>query len=687
MVVGLVGPLGAGKTEWVKGLAEGLGIEAKWVASPTFVIASEYPGARPLAHVDFYRLESEGELEAAGFLDLLDPGRVVAIEWADRFPGALPGDRIEVRIARGAEQPETERAIEAVAWGPIARSRPGALRTRDAKSGGSSAVALIVQKYGGTSVADVERIRHVAKRVVASVSQGHRVAVVVSAMSGETDALVALARDAGGEDPDPREYDALVSTGEQKTIALLAMAIHRLGHKARSFTGAQMGMRTDASHTRARIQSIDRARIDEVLDAGAVAVIAGFQGTDDAGNITTLGRGGSDTSAVAVAAALEADVCEIFTDVSGVFTTDPNLVPAARKLDRISFDEMLEMASLGAKVLQIRSVKLAQQYGVPLHVRSTFEEVEGTWVTREEDVMERLVVSGVTYQRNEAKIRVAGLKDQPGVSARLFTPISDAGIVVDMIVQNAGHDGSTDITFTVPRGDFKRALEMAGQHRSRDRRSQRRGRRQDREGLDRRARDEGSRRGRIEDVPHAGGGRRQHPDDRNQRDQDLGHDRGEIHGTRGACAPRGLRRERRRRAEGGVSPDRARAALVVAGLALAIAAAQRSRRATPKRVESPSRRAAGCTHGRFLFGRGAPLEGAARLAFGLPLDLNRADARALEALPGIGVGRAAAIVAARSEAPFCSVRELERVAGIGRTTVARLADRVVAHCAPAERGT
>jgi aspartate kinase len=287
------------------------------------------------------------------------------------------------------------------------------------------------------------------------------VAVVVSAMAGETDALVALAHDAAGDHPDPREYDALVSTGEQKTIALLAMAIQRLGRKARSFTGAQMGMRTDASHGRARIQSIDTERIRQVLADGAVAVIAGFQGIDDAGNVTTLGRGGSDTSAVAVAAALEADVCEIYTDVNGVYTSDPNMVPAARKLARISFDEMLEMASLGAKVLQIRSVKLAQQYGVPLHVRSTFEASEGTWVTREEDVMERLVVSGVTYQRNEAKIRVRGVKDQPGVSARLFTPISDAGIVVDMIVQNVGQDGSTDITFTVPRGDFKRALELA----------------------------------------------------------------------------------------------------------------------------------------------------------------------------------------------------------------------------------
>ena len=322
-------------------------------------------------------------------------------------------------------------------------------------------MALIVQKYGGTSVASPERIRRVAERVVATQDQGHRVAVVVSAMAGETDALVALAHEVGGEQPDPREYDALVSTGEQKTIALLAMAIQGLGRNARSFTGAQIGMRTDAAHTRARIQSIDTRRLRDVLDAGTVAVIAGFQGVDEDGSITTLGRGGSDTSAVAIAAALEADACEIYTDVRGVYTTDPNLVPAARQLSRVSYDEMLEMASLGAKVLQIRSVKFAMHYGVPLHVRSSFEQAEGTWVTREEDVMERLVVSGVTYNRNEAKIRVSGLKDQPGVSARLFTPLSSAGIVVDMIVQNLSRDGTTDITFTVQRGDYKRALELA----------------------------------------------------------------------------------------------------------------------------------------------------------------------------------------------------------------------------------
>ncbi len=324
-------------------------------------------------------------------------------------------------------------------------------------------MALIVQKYGGTSMGDVDRIRRVATRVVSAVEQGHRVAVVVSAMAGETDALAALAQEAGGEQPDPREYDVLLSTGEQKTIALLAMAVQRLGRPARSFTGAQIGMRTDAAHTRARIQSIATQRILDTLDQGTVAVIAGFQGIDDEGNLTTLGRGGSDTSAVAVAAALQADVCEIYTDVSGVYTADPNLVPGARKLDRISYEEMLEMASLGAKVLQIRSVKFAMHYDVPIHVRSTFETSEGTWVTREEDVMEGLVVSGVTYNRNEGKIRVRGLKDQPGVSARLFTPISDAGILVDMILQNVGHDGTTDITFTVPKADWKRALHLAEQ--------------------------------------------------------------------------------------------------------------------------------------------------------------------------------------------------------------------------------
>ena len=322
-------------------------------------------------------------------------------------------------------------------------------------------MALIVQKYGGTSVGSVERIRSVAQRVWETASAGNQVVVVVSAMAGETDALVALSREIAGESPDPREYDVLVSTGEQKTIALLSMAIQQIGGRARSFTGLQVGLRTDGAHSRARIRSVDAERLRETVADGTVAVVAGFQGIDDQGDVTTLGRGGSDTSAVAVAAALGADVCEILTDVPGVFTTDPNLVPAARKLDRVSYEEMLELASLGAKVLQIRAVKFAKHYQLPLHVRSSFTMEEGTWVTREEDVMERLVVSGVTYNRNEAKIRVCGVKDQPGVSARLFVGLSEAGIVVDMILQNLSRDGTTDITFTVPRSDYARSLELA----------------------------------------------------------------------------------------------------------------------------------------------------------------------------------------------------------------------------------
>ena len=322
-------------------------------------------------------------------------------------------------------------------------------------------MALVVQKFGGTSVGDPDRIRNVARRVVETARAGNRVVVCVSAMGGETDKLVALAKDLGGSEPDPREYDVLLSTGEQKTIALLSMAVQQLGQPARSFTGWQMGMRTDAAHNRARISSIDREPIEAALDRGAVAVIAGFQGIDGDGNITTLGRGGSDTSAVAVACALGADVCEIFTDVDGVYTTDPRIVPSARKLGRISFDEMLEMASLGAKVLQVRSVKFAKHYGVPIHVRSSFHGGEGTWVTREEDVMEKLVVSGVTYNRDEAKITLRAVQDQPGVAGRLFTPLSAAGIVVDMIVQNTSSDGSTDMTFTVPKGDYAQALKVA----------------------------------------------------------------------------------------------------------------------------------------------------------------------------------------------------------------------------------
>jgi aspartate kinase len=318
-------------------------------------------------------------------------------------------------------------------------------------------MALIAQKFGGTSLGDVERIRNVARRVVDTKKAGHDVAVVVSAMAGETDRLVGLAHQVS-PDPNPQEYDVLVSTGEQQTIALLAMAIQALGVPARSFTGAQVRVRTDDAHSRARIASIDTERIRAEFARGGVAVVAGFQGIDAEGDITTLGRGGSDTSAIALAAALKADVCEIYTDVDGVFTSDPNVVPTARKLDRISYDEMLELASLGAKVLQIRAVKLGKGYDVPIHVRNTFSEKEGTWVVPESEIIEKLVVSGVAYNRNEAKITVFGVSDRPGIAVQIFTPISEAGIVVDMIVQNVSTKGHTDVTFTVPRTDLERAL-------------------------------------------------------------------------------------------------------------------------------------------------------------------------------------------------------------------------------------
>ncbi len=320
-------------------------------------------------------------------------------------------------------------------------------------------MSLIVQKFGGTSLAGLDRIRHAARRIVETRKSGHEVVVVVSAMAGETDRLVQLARDLS-PDPDPREYDVLVSTGEQQTVALMTMAVQALGVPARSFTGAQVRVRTDTAHMRARIHSIDTAPIRDELARGAIVVVAGFQGMDHNGNITTLGRGGSDTSAVAVAAALEAELCEIYTDVEGVFTSDPNVVATARKLERVSYEEMLEMASLGAKVLKIRAVRFAKQYGIPLHVRSTFSDQEGTWVVTEEDVMERLVVSSVTYNRGEAKVTIFGIPDRPGVAARIFSEITDTGVVVDVIVQNVSTHGHTDLTFTVPREDLSRVLPL-----------------------------------------------------------------------------------------------------------------------------------------------------------------------------------------------------------------------------------
>ena len=318
-------------------------------------------------------------------------------------------------------------------------------------------MSLIVQKYGGTSVGSVERIQAVAKRVSASRAAGNDVVVVVSAMSGETNRLLALAHDIAPE-PTPREMDVLLSTGEQVTIALLSMALQVLGCEARSYTGAQVRITTDSSHTKARIQSIDDVRIREDLAAGRVIVVAGFQGMDEQGNITTLGRGGSDTSAVALAAALKADECQIYTDVDGVYTSDPRVVPKARKMSCITFEEMLEMASLGSKVLQIRSVEFAGKYNVPLRVLSSFaEQGEGTLITYEDERMEKPLVSGIAFNRDEAKLTILGVPDQPGMASQILCAISDANIEVDMIIQNTSEQGLTDFTFTVHRNDFNRA--------------------------------------------------------------------------------------------------------------------------------------------------------------------------------------------------------------------------------------
>jgi len=321
-------------------------------------------------------------------------------------------------------------------------------------------MALIVQKYGGTSVGSIERIKNVAQRVARFRAQGHQVVVVVSAMSGETNRLIALAKEIQSQ-PNPRELDVLVSTGEQVTIALLSMALMEMGLKARSYTGAQVRILTDNAFTKARILSIDEQKMRADLDSGHVVVVAGFQGVDEHGNITTLGRGGSDTTGVALAAALKADECQIYTDVDGVYTTDPRIVPEARKLNTITFEEMLELASLGSKVLQIRSVEFAGKYKVKLRVLSSFEEEgEGTLITFEEEAMEQPIISGIAFNRDEAKLTVLGVPDKPGIAAHILGPIADANIDVDMIVQNVGHDGTTDFSFTVHRNEYKKAMEV-----------------------------------------------------------------------------------------------------------------------------------------------------------------------------------------------------------------------------------
>jgi len=320
-------------------------------------------------------------------------------------------------------------------------------------------MSLVVQKFGGTSVADPERIMSVAKRVAKTYDQGNDVVVILSAMAGITDHLIGMAQKVT-ESPDSRELDVLLATGEQTTCALLAMNLKSMNYPAQSLMGHQAEVVTDHCFGNARILNIKADRIRKLLDKRHIVVVAGFQGCDPDGNITTLGRGGSDTSAVAIAAAIKADVCEIYTDVDGIYTADPNICPKARKLDTISNDEMLNMASLGAKVLQIRSVGFAKKYNIPVHVRSSFDEKEGTMVVDENSGMERLVVSGVTHDNNQARITLKKVPDQPGIAAKIFSPLADAGTVVDMIIQNTRAGGQTDLTFTVPKNDFKKALDL-----------------------------------------------------------------------------------------------------------------------------------------------------------------------------------------------------------------------------------
>jgi aspartate kinase len=320
-------------------------------------------------------------------------------------------------------------------------------------------MALIVQKFGGTSVADIQHIQNVANRVRRAYDQGNGVVVILSAMAGETDRLIGLAAKAT-EHPDRRELDVLLATGEQTTAALLAMMLKGMGYKAQSLLGHQAEVVTDCEYGNARILEIGADRITCLLSKRTIVVVAGFQGVDIKGNITTLGRGGSDTSAVAIAAALNADVCEIYTDVDGIYTADPNICPRARKIKEISYDEMLNMASLGAKVLQIRSVGFAKKYNIPVHVRSSFSEEEGTMVVNEDSGMEQLVVSGVTHDLDQARITLKKVPDQPGIAAKIFSPIAEAGILVDMIIQNTRAGGQTDLTFTVPTADYERAMQI-----------------------------------------------------------------------------------------------------------------------------------------------------------------------------------------------------------------------------------
>ncbi len=323
-------------------------------------------------------------------------------------------------------------------------------------------MALIVQKYGGTSVGSIEKIRGVANRALEYYKEGNQMVVVLSAMAGQTDNLIRLAREMTDE-PDPRELDVLLATGEQASVALFAMAIKSMGYEARSLLGFQVAIHTDRLFGKARIHDIETEKIRKELEKKRIVAVAGFQGLDRKGNITTLGRGGSDTTAVALAAALKADICEIFTDVKGIYTTDPNICPRAKKMNQISYNEMLEMASLGAKVLEIRSVEFAKKFNVPIHVRSTFTRERGTMVVAETEDMEKVLVSGVAFNKNEARITIRKIPDRPGIAAKIFRPLFKSGIIVDMIVQNTSQDGQTDLTFTVPKVEYQKTLSIVNQ--------------------------------------------------------------------------------------------------------------------------------------------------------------------------------------------------------------------------------
>jgi aspartate kinase len=485
LTICLRGGLGSGKTTLVRGLVAALpgGGEAE-VSSPSFNIVNIYPTRPEVIHMDLYRLE--GMVSDDLFEDAV-PGphtgapRLVVIEWSEFLPeGLVPEDRLTLswlpcetgRLVRiEASGVDSERLFQAISplLGEFAADSQertpakqrwhgrGTKRPSSPEVGG--AMRILVQKYGGTSVANLKCMKQVLAKIKNNLAAGYKIVVALSAMSGETNRLLQMASK-WSANPDPAECDSLVSTGEQVSVALFAMLLKDEGIRARSLLGFQIPIHTNCNYGRARIMDIDSAKLEALLEENDVLVVAGFQGVDETGRITTLGRGGSDTTGVALAAALQAEVCEIYTDVKGVYTTDPNMCSTARKMERITYDEMLEFSSMGAKVLQIRSVEFAKKFNVPVRVRSTFCDDPGTLVTQEDENMEDVLVSGIAYDRDQCRITVWNVVDRPGVAASIFSPIAEAGILVDMIVQNTSREGRTDMTFTVPRSNLDKTLNI-----------------------------------------------------------------------------------------------------------------------------------------------------------------------------------------------------------------------------------